>query len=101
MRGATPVPNCALLLNEHAHTGRKPTAKSSDSTAPSPTAGPMHDSTNQPNNAMPPCRAGCISTITVSLQVAGLGLAGRVSGGRLALGCDSYNHSPRWVRFGG
>ena len=27
--------------------------------------------------------------------VAGLGLAGRVSGGRLALGCDSYNHSPR------
>jgi hypothetical protein len=33
--------------------------------------------------------------------MAGLGLAGRVSGGRLALGCDSYNHSPRWVRFGG
>jgi len=38
---------------------------------------------------------GCTTTTTVSLQVAGLGLAGRVSGGRLALGCDSYNHSPR------
>jgi hypothetical protein len=37
----------------------------------------------------------------VSLAEAGLGLAGRVSVGRLALGCDSYNHSPRGVRSGG
>ena len=57
--------------------------------------GPLRATT--PTNALDdqPCLPGCTPTITVSLQVAGLGLAGRVSGGRLALGCDSYNHSPR------
>ncbi len=45
-------------------TGPRPTAKSNDSTAPSPTAGPTPASTSQPNSATPPCPAGCTSTIT-------------------------------------
>ena len=47
-----------------APTGPRPTARSNDSTAPWPTAGPTPGSTNQPNNATPPYRAGCTSTIT-------------------------------------
>jgi hypothetical protein len=63
--------------------------------------GHTRGSTKATPNAAKPSSPGYTPTITVSLQVAGLGLAGRVSGGRLALGCDSYNHSPQWVRFGG
>jgi transposase InsO family protein len=40
--------------------------KSSASMAPWPMVGPTRGSTNQPSNATRPCRAGCISTITIA-----------------------------------
>jgi homeodomain-containing protein len=63
-RGATPEPNSASATHAPAPTGRKPTARSNDSTAPRPTAGPTPATTNQNTNAEQPYPAGSTSTIT-------------------------------------
>lgn len=58
---------CAELNITHKRTRPyrpKPTARSSDSTAPSATVGPTPSSTSQPTSATPRCPAGCTSTIT-------------------------------------
>jgi hypothetical protein len=60
---ATPAPSCASPRSAPARTDRRPTARSNDSTAPWPTAGPTPASTSPPNSATPLYRAGCTSTI--------------------------------------
>jgi hypothetical protein len=62
--GATRAPNSASHRNAPAPTGPRPTARSNDSTAPWPTAGPTPATTSQKPNAAQPCPAGCTSTIT-------------------------------------
>lgn len=58
---------CTALAIAHKRTrltGHRPTARSNDFTAPSPTAGPTPGSTNQPSIATQPYPPGSTSTIT-------------------------------------
>ena len=61
---ATPAPTSASCTSEPGPTGPRPTARSKDSTAPSPTAGPTPASTTARPPAATPFQDGCTSTIT-------------------------------------
>jgi hypothetical protein len=96
---------CAELRITHKRTRPyrpKPTARSSDSTAPWATAGPTHGSMSQPNNATSHYRDGCTSTITTDHGALGLhtpadihyGTAEAVRDKRAAVLIDAYRAHP-------
>ena len=63
--GVTPAPSSASPPSGPGPTARRPTARSSGSTAPWPTGGPSRSSTPPMPPAWPPCHPGCTSTTTI------------------------------------